>query len=347
MGGMNTPVPSRIAALRDAMRAQHVTACLVPSADPHLSEYLPGHWQARAWLSGFDGSAGTLVVTADFAGLWTDSRYFEQAERPLPDSGTPLLRLQVRLPPEHIEWLCDTLGNGDTLAVAGDSVSLAGERRLRNALADTGANLRIDLDLPGAIWSDRPALPHAPVIEHTLDYAITSRADKLARVRDAMSRAGASHHLVSAVDDIAWITNLRGSDVEYNPVFLSHLLVEADRCTLFVDASKIDDGLRATLAGDGIQLVDYADVTARLSALPAQAAVLYDPAHVVAAVIDSLPDAVTAIELPNPSTAMKAVKSDAELAHIRAIMREEGAALVHGLHQVELSSAAGHTVSDR
>src|SRR5699024_6124618 len=140
MGGMNTPVPSRIAALRDAMRAQHVAACLVPSADPHLSEYLPGHWQARAWLSGFDGSAGTLGVTAGFAGRWTDSRYFERAERQPADTGITLMRLHVPHTPEHIEWLCDTLGNGDTLAVAGDSVSLAGERRLRNALADTGAN---------------------------------------------------------------------------------------------------------------------------------------------------------------------------------------------------------------
>ncbi|HET7267336.1 MAG TPA: aminopeptidase P family protein [Oleiagrimonas sp.] len=343
---MNTPVPSRIAALRDAMRAQHVAACLVPSADPHLSEYLPDHWQARTWLSGFDGSAGTLVVTADFAGLWTDSRYFEQAERQLADTGITLMRLHVPHTPEYVQWLCDTLGDGDTLAVAGDSVSLAGERRLRDALDACGASLRIDLDLPGDIWTDRPQLPHAPVTEHTLEYAITSRTDKLARVRDAMSRAGASHHLISAVDDIAWITNLRGSDVEYNPVFLSHLLIEADHCTLFVDAGKVENGLRDALAADGIQLAEYDQVTDRLSALSAGSTILHDPGHVVAAVIDALPASTTAIELPNPSTAMKAVKSDAELAHIRAVMREDGAALVHGFHKVEQSLAEGRTVTE-
>lgn len=346
MGGMNTAIASRIAALRDAMRAQDIAACLVPSADPHLSEYLPDHWQARVWLSGFDGSAGTLVVTDEFAGLWTDSRYFEQADRQLADTGITLMRLHVPHTPEYVEWLCDTLGDGDTLAVAGDSVSLAAERRLRDALATSGAKLRIDLDLPGEIWSDRPALPHAPVTEHALEYAITPRTDKLARVRDAMSRASASHHLVSAVDDIAWITNLRGSDVEYNPVFLSHLLVEADRCTLFVDASKVDDALRDTLAGDGIELAGYGDITARLAALPDAARILYDPGHIVAAVIDALPAAVTAIELPNPSTAMKAVKSDAELTHIRAVMREDGAALVHGFHQVEQALAEGRRVTE-
>lgn len=343
---MNTLISSRIATLREAMHAQSVAACLIPSADPHLSEYLPGHWQARAHFSGFDGSAGTLVVTTDFAGLWTDSRYFEQAERQLEGTGVTLMRLRVPHTPEYVEWLCNHLHENDTLAVAGDSLALTAERRLRDELHTVKARLRIDLDIPGEAWEKRPSLPHAPVTEHALEYAIAPRTEKLARVRHAMARAGATHHLVSALDDIAWITNLRGSDVEYNPVFLSHLLIEADRCTLFADAGKFAGDLRRTLAVDGIELADYAAATDTLSALDAGARVMYSPAHVVAAIIDALPDSVSRIELPNPSTAMKAIKADAELDHIRTTMREDGAALVHGFHKIEQALADGKTVTE-
>lgn len=344
---MNTStIPSRLAALRDAMRMHNVAACLVPSADPHLSEYLPGHWQARAYFSGFTGSAGTLVVTADFAGLWTDSRYFEQAERQLDGTGVTLMRLHVPHTPEHVAWLGDHLGEGDVLAVAGDSLALGAARQLHEMLDASGASLRIDLDLPGAVWESRPALPQAPVVEHAPEYAITPRPDKLARVRDAMARTGATHHLVSALDDIAWITNLRGSDVAYNPVFLAHLLVETERCTLFVDSGKFDDDLRRQLADDGIELADYAATTAALERLGNGARVLYSPGHVVAAVVEALPAVAKRIERPNPSTHMKAVKSGAELAHIRATMREDGAALVHGFHAVEQALARGETVTE-
>ncbi|HET7299675.1 MAG TPA: aminopeptidase P family protein [Oleiagrimonas sp.] len=343
---MNTVIPPRLARLRDAMRAASVAACLIPSADPHLSEYLPEHWQARAHFSGFTGSAGTLIVTADFAGVWTDSRYFEQAERQLDGTGVTLMRLNVPHTPEHIEWLCDYLHDDDVLAVAGDSLALTAERHLHHELDAVGAKLRIDLDLPGQAWDERPALPHAPVTEHALAYAITPRGDKLARVRDAMTRAGATHHLISALDDIAWITNLRGSDVAYNPVFLSHLLIETDHCMLFADAGKFTDDLRQTLAADGIQLADYADASRALSELSGDARIMYDPQHVVAAITDALPDDVAHVELPNPSTAMKAVKSDAELEHIRATMREDGAALVHGFHKIEQALTGGETITE-
>jgi Xaa-Pro aminopeptidase len=346
MDAMTTDISSRISRLREAMRAHSVAACLVTSADPHLSEYLPAHWQARVWLSGFTGSAGTLAVTEDFAGLWTDSRYFEQAERQLDGTGITLMRLHVPHTPEHMEWLKSHLHDGDVLAVAGDSLSLAAHRRVRAELAQAGAELRIDLDLPGEIWEQRPSLPQAPVFAHEMEYAITPRTDKLARMRAAMAEAGATHHLVSALDDIAWITNLRGSDVDYNPVFLSHLLVETNRCTLFVDAAKVDDELRRTLSEDGIDLADYDAVAATLATLADDACILYDPGQVVAAIAGALPDAVARIELPNPSTAMKAVKSDAELEHIRATMRHDGAALVHGFHHVEQALARGETVTE-
>jgi Xaa-Pro aminopeptidase len=344
---MNTLIPARLAALRQAMQQHGVAACIIPSADPHLSEYLPEHWQARAWLSGFTGSAGTLVVTARHAGLWTDSRYFSQAERQLDGTGFTLMKLRVPHTPEHLQWLTEQLHGGDTVAVAGDSVPLAAQRQMENLLGEAGARLRTDLDLPGEIWTDRPALPHAPITEHALAYACTSRADKFARLRSAMRKRKATHHLVSSVDDIAWLTNLRGSDVECNPVFLAHLLVSADAgATLFTGRTKLDDRTVATLAADGITVADYATVTDALASLPAGSALLLDPGRVVSAIAAAIPVTVQRIEAANPSTAFKAVKNADELDHIREVMRRDGAALAHAFHEIEHQLGEGKALTE-
>src|SRR5690242_15604837 len=183
---MNNPVPARLAALRAAMQQHGVAAVLVPSADPHLSEYLPAHWSARTWLSGFDGSAGTLIVGREQAGLWTDSRYFAQAEQQLAGSGIALMKLRVPHTPEHMDWVAAHLHQGEVLAVAGDSVSLAGLRAMEAGLRDHGVSVRTDLDLPGAAWPDRPALPHTRILEHPFAWACTPRADKFTRLRNAL-----------------------------------------------------------------------------------------------------------------------------------------------------------------
>lgn len=343
---MSNDIPSRLSDLRAAMTQQGMAACLIPGCDPHMSEYLPQHWQAREHFSGFDGSAGTLVVTPNTAALWTDSRYFEQAETQLAGTGVALMRLGTADTPGHVEWLAEQLADGTTLAVAGDSISLACARRLHDALDSAGVQLRTDLDLPGSVWRDRPSLPAEAVHEHAAEYAVIPRRDKLARVRDAMRRAEASHHFVSTLDDIAWLTNLRGSDVDYNPVFVSHLLLETERCTLFVDAAKVPDELARDLANDGIELADYRATTSHLEALSDQPCVMFDPANVAIDVIASLPEQATGIELPNPSTAMKAIKDDAQLVHVREVMRQDGAALVRGFHRVEQALASGATVTE-
>ena len=344
---MNNPIPARLAALRQAMQQHGVAACIVPSADPHLSEYLPEHWQARAWLSGFTGSAGTLVVTATQAGLWTDSRYFSQAERQLDGSGFALMKLRVPHTPGHLQWLAGELRRGDVLAVAGDSLPLASQRQMEPLLAGAGARLRTDLDLPGEIWSDRPPLPQSPVVEHALAYACTARADKLARLRAAMRKRGASHHLLSSLDDIAWLTNLRGSDVECNPVFLAHLLVCAEAgATLFVGRGKLDDALVARLAADGVAIADYATAADALADLPRGSALLFDPGRVVSAIAAAVPGHVARIEAANPSTAFKAVKSPAELDHIREVMRRDGAALTHAFREIEHQLGEGKPLTE-
>jgi Xaa-Pro aminopeptidase len=344
---MNTVISQRIAALRHAMQQHGVAACLVPTADPHLSEYLPGHWAAREWLSGFTGSAGTLLVTASHAGVWTDSRYFSQAEQQLAGSGVALMKQKVAHAPEHLTWLQRQLSEGEVVAVAGDSVAVASQRRMAGLLAEVGATLRTDLDLPAQIWTDRPALPRAPVTEHAIAYACTARADKLARLRTSLRKQGATHHLVSSLDDVAWLTNLRGSDVECNPVFLAHLLVETDaHATLFVDRGKLSDTVVAALAADGVRLADYATVTDALGELGAGHALLFDAGRVVCAVADAIAPEVRQIEAANPSTAFKARKSAGELDHIREVMRRDGAALVRGFRRLEERLAAGMTQTE-
>ncbi len=324
------------------MRANGIAACLVPTADPHLSEYLPAHWAAREWLSGFTGSAGTLLVTAGHAGLWTDSRYFSQARQQLEGSGVVLMKQKVSHAPEHLAWLQQHLHAGDAVAVAGDSLSVATRQQITRLLGEIGAILRSDLDLPASIWADRPPLPRSPVVEHALAWSHTPRSDKLDRVRTAMRKLGASHHLVSSLDDIAWLTNLRGSDVECNPVFLAHLLVEAEgHATVFVDRGKLGDALVAALGHDGIRIADYATITAALGELGTAHALLLDPAKVVCAVADAVPATVKRIEAGNPSTSMKARKSAAELNHIRDTMRRDGAALVRAFRRLEERLAAG------
>ncbi|HET7562670.1 MAG TPA: aminopeptidase P family protein [Rhodanobacteraceae bacterium] len=338
-------IPERIATLRGVMHERGIAACIVPTADPHLSEYLPARWTARKWLSGFTGSAGTLIVTHDFAGVWTDFRYFSQAERQLAGSGVELVKLVVPHTPEHILWLCTRLQPGDKVACAADMLSLASERGLRDALARHGAEL-VEDDLPGAIWNDRPPLPHAPVYEHPLVYAIHSRAEKLADVRDAMRAAGATHHFVSALDEIAWVLNLRGSDIEYNPVFLSHLLLDETGATLYVQASKLDAALQKSLAADGISLAAYAAAADALAKLPQSARLLLAPAQVAAALAHAIPQHVTRIEATGPITAAKARKGDAEMEHVREAMRRDGVALVRGARWLEQSLKEGQRLTE-
>ena len=336
---------SGLCPLRSHMQARGVAACIVPTADPHMSEYLPARWQSRAWLSGFTGSAGTLIVTSDYAGLWTDSRYFEQAERELASSGIVLMKQRVAYAPEHLAWLAARLNAGARVAIAPDMLSLASARQLRATLDPAGIELLLE-DLPGAIWSTRPALPTAPVRAHDPAFACATRAARLASTRAQMRQAGATQHLLSSLDDIAWLTLLRGSDVEYNPVFLAHLLLDTERATLFVPPGKIDATLAAALQADGIALADYAGIGAALAALPQDATLLLDPARVAVATLATLPTGVRCIEAGNPSTAAKARKSSGELLHWREMMARDGAALVRAFRQIDTRVRAGETLGE-
>ncbi len=317
----------RLTHLREAMARENVHAVLVPSSDPHLSEYLPERWQARQWLSGFTGSMGTLVVMPESAALFADSRYWVQAEAELAGSGIDLVRIPTGTSTLYIDWLAGRVPRGATVAVDGQVLGLALAQALRGALAAAGVLLRTDLDPVDAIWPDRPALPAAAVYEHAAPFAAQPRAAKLAFVRDTMKAAGASHHFVSTVDDIAWITNLRGSDVPYNPVFLAHLLVDHASARLFVGAGKVDAALAATLAADGVQLAPYDEAAAALAALGTGQVLLLDPRRVTLGLRETVGAGARVVDTVNPSTLAKSRKTAEEAAFIRETMAEDGAAM--------------------
>jgi len=320
-------IPGRIAALRQAMRQRQVDALLVPSADPHLSEYLPVRWQGRQWLSGFSGSVGTLIVTADFAGVWTDARYWTQAETELAGSGVQLMKLPSGASVQYIEWLAKELKPGQVLAVDGAVLGLAIARLLAHALEPKQVTLRTDLDLLDEVWTGRPALPAAPVYEHQQPYASKSRTGKLAELRLAMHHHGAHAHLISTLDDIAYLFNLRGADVNYNPVFLAHALVGPTRATLFVADGKIPPSLRATLAEEGVDVAPYHAAAAALAALAPETVLLLDPRRITHGTRLQVPAKVKVVEAINPTTLSKSRKSEADAAHVRAAMEQDGAAL--------------------
>ena len=322
-----TPVSARLAALRQSMQQHGITACLIPSSDPHLSEYLPGYWQGRRWLSGFHGSVGTLIVTRDFAGLWADSRYWVQAEAELAGSEIQLMKIQTVASPLHLDWLAANLVSGNVLAVDGDVLGLAAARALQAALNKAGATLRTDFDPLAAIWADRPTLPAAAVYAHLPPFASTPRHAKLAAVRAAMQQHGADAHFISTLDDIAWLFNLRGADVNYNPVFVSHALLHHDGATLFVGAGKINSDLAATLAADGITVADYHAAKPALAALPTGSRLLLDPRRITLGLRQAVADGLQVVEAINPSTLLKSRKTAEEAAFVRDAMAQDGAAL--------------------
>lgn len=328
MDTSDTPhVTERLALLRAAMRRRGVDALMVPSADPHLSEYLPARWKGREWLSGFTGSVGTFVITADVAGVWTDARYWTQAEQELDGTTIQLMKLTSGASVQYVDWLAANLQPGQTLAVDGAVLGLAIARLLRQALEAKNVSLRTDLDLLDDIWTDRPALPAAPVYEHQPPYASKSRGDKLAELRDAMRQLGADRHLISTLDDIAYLFNLRGADVNFNPVFLAHALVTPTRATLFVADGKIAPELGKQLSEQDIYVAPYGAVAGALADLPLDATLLIDPRRVTHGTRECVPAGVRVIEAVNPTTFAKSKKSEQDASHIRATMEQDGAAL--------------------
>ena len=339
---------ARVEALRAAMRTHGVHACIIPSSDPHLSEYLPTRWQGREWLSGFTGSVGTFIATPDSAGVWTDARYWEQAEAELEGTGIALMKIPSGASVLWIDWLAANVPAGQQVAVDARVLGLGTARALGAALAARGIALRTDLDLLDGVWADRPALPAEPVAEHLPPHARTTRTQKLAATRVEVERHGATHHVISTLDDIAWLFNLRGADVSYNPVFASHALVGPHGATLFVGEGKVAPELAARLLEDGVSLAPYDGLATALAALPQGCTVLLDPRRISAGTRDAIGAGTKVIEAVNPTTLAKSRKTAQEAAHVRATMEQDGAALCEFFSwlETELANPARQPVTE-
>lgn len=324
---MSISIPQRLSKLRAVMQTQGYDYCLIPSADPHLSEYLPERWQAREVFSGFTGSVATLIVGHDFAGLWVDSRYWEQADIELRGSGIDMIKIIGSAATAHIDWLAQQMQANQHLAVDGKALGLASARALQNALYPKRVQIDTNIDLVDQVWSDRPGLPTAAVYEHQAPFAVVSRAEKLGTVRAGMQAKGCSHHFISTVDDIAWLLNLRGADVNYNPVFVSHLLLSAAQAELFLPLQKIDADLRERLALDGVICRDYAGAESALQKLSASSSVLIDPRRITYGFREAIPQHCKVVETLNPSVFAKSRKTAAEAQFVRQAMEQDGAAL--------------------
>jgi Xaa-Pro aminopeptidase len=339
-------IQARLARLRARMATLGIDAWLALSSDPHLSEYLPRRWQTRFWLSGFGGSAGSLLVTRDSAALWVDSRYWVEADLALAGTGIETVKVGSASGPVLIDGLAARLSTGTVLATDGWSLGLGLGRALATMLERHGCTLRTDLDPVGDIWEQRPRRPTAPVTSRDAPFESRSRTEKLGLVRAAMAEAGCDWHLVSSLDDVAWLTNLRGADVPYNPVFLAHVLIGPQQVQLFVDAGKVSPQLRTTLSSDGIECCDYDALEQTLSAIPNDASLLIDPRRTTWSMTQAAPASVRRAEQLNPSTLLKSRKTDTELAHVRRTMEHDGAALCEFFSWLEQALDRQETITE-
>jgi Xaa-Pro aminopeptidase len=321
--------------LRCLMALSDFDAYIIPGTDPHMGEYVPDYWQIRSWLSGFTGSAGTLVITSNFAGLWTDSRYFLQAESELKGSGIELVKIRVPHTPEHVDWIVKNLPVGSRVGVDGKMISVDSVKQIRSAFVPKQMELVTNEDLISPLWTDRPLFPLDHVSGYDLEYAGCSRTEKIDMVRSEMCRLGVTHHLITSLDDIAWLLNLRGTDIEYNPLFVSYVIIDSDTTILFINDAKISLELLEALGNDGVTLLAYEEIEPFLSKLVKGDRLLVASGKVNQALFDAILPSVTIIDGVNPTTLMKAIKNETEIGHLHQTMVYDGIALAKFFYWLE------------
>ncbi|EPS3323536.1 TPA: aminopeptidase P family protein [Acinetobacter baumannii] len=338
-------VPEKLAKLRELMTNQSIDTLVVMSADPHMSEYLPDYWKARQWLSGFSGSVGTLVVTQNFAGLWADGRYWVQAEQQLAGTGFQLQKLTSDESSTHLAWIEKNLPAGSVISVNGQTLSIQQFKALENTAKQRGFKLETQQDLIGSIWSNRPELPLEQI--HLMPEGLNalSRKEKIQAIRETLKTKAIEGHFISSLDDIAWVLNARGQDVEYNPVFLSHLYISAQQVVLFIDSNKVDLTTQQAFKADGIEIRDYQDSALFLANI-SNASVLLDPAKVSIFHEQAIAKDIQVVYDINPSTLFKSRKHESEIAHIRHAMVKDGVALCHFFNWLEKALHQSQHISE-
>jgi Xaa-Pro aminopeptidase len=321
-------IPQRLAALRALMQKNGYDAYLIPTADFHQSEYVGGHFAARAYFSGFTGSAGTLLVLPEKALLWTDGRYFLQAEQQLADTGVTLCRMGESGVPTILEYLEQKMKSGEVLGFDGRVVSAAFGKELSETLGENGVRLEISRDLAGEIWIERPALSAEPAWLLSGEHVGETAQQKLSRVRAEMEKQHADIHILAALDDIAWLLNLRGGDVAHNPVVLAFAAVTMESVTLFVNPAVIGEAVCDSLAQAGVTIAPYDSIYEYLSAIPSSKTVLWDEGSLNYAMLCRLPENVRTVNTSNPSTLMKCRKNPVEQENLIRCHLRDGVAMV-------------------
>lgn len=331
-------------ALRDLMRSKHIDAVIIPGTDPHQSEYPSEHWKFRDYVSGFTGSNGTAVVTLDDAGLWTDSRYFLQAAEQLEGSGFTLRKENIPGEPTVLEWLGEVLDEDAVVGVDGRLFSLIEANRIEMFCAQNGFMFAPDFRAAEAIWTDRPARPMNPAFVHDEALAGEDVDSKVSRVVDALDAADADGLLITALDEIAWLLNLRGSDVDYTPVVIAFAYVSADERVLFIDSEKVTSEVKDHLKKYGVKIKDYDDIEKFLGKISSTATVMVDPNRVS----DALGQAMICNKtyMASPVIALKGVKNECQIAGFRQAMLYDGAAMVRMMMWLEQNVANGITEMD-
>lgn len=331
-------------ALRDLMRSKHIDAVIIPGTDPHQSEYPSEHWKFRDYVSGFTGSNGTAVVTLDDAGLWTDSRYFLQAAEQLEDSGFTLRKENIPGEPTVLEWLGEVLDEDAVVGVDGRLFSLIEANRIEMFCAQNGFMFAPDFRAAEAIWTDRPARPMNPAFVHDEALAGEDVDSKISRVVDALDAADADGLLITALDEIAWLLNLRGSDVDYTPVVIAFAYVSEDERALFIDSEKVTSEVKDHLKKYGVKIKDYDDIEKFLGKISSTATVMVDPNRVS----DALGQAMICNKtyMASPVIALKGVKNECQIAGFRQAMLYDGAAMVRMMMWLEQNVANGITEMD-
>lgn len=317
------------------MQKEGLDAYVIFGTDPHMSEYLPARWQNRAFIAGFTGSAGMVVISKNKAALWTDSRYFLQAEDQLAETGIDLVKMRTPGHPEPDQWLKASLGKGAVVGTDEWCVSVNQFVAMKNSLTCAGMELREAGDLLDAIWTDRPALPDSPVFEHELKYACTSRKEKIEMICAELEKAGANMQIITALDDLAWTFNLRGSDVEFNPVFVAYAAVSTTENILFVQENKLPEELKAKLVSEGIEIRGYESLTSYLANLAPDKKILVDRDRTNQAIRKNISGQCTLIDGLSVPCRLKAIKSEGEVNHIRNAQRKDGAALVEFIYWIK------------
>ncbi len=334
-------VPERLNALRALMKKHGMKAYIIPSSDYHQSEYVAEHWQERKWISGFTGSAGTVVVTEDEAGLWTDGRYFIQAEKQLQGSGIKLFKMFTPGVPEYFQWIAEKLQKGDTVGYDGRVISGQNAAMFEKFFAPKNIKSLISYDLVGELWDERPSLPDGSIFEHDTKYAGESRTEKIKKVRANMAERNATTYLLTTLDDVAWLFNLRGGDVPNSPVFSAFAIITMDKATLFTDTKKLDDNAVRSLKADGIIIKEYIDIERAAAAISAKEHVLMDPAKTAVSLISLIDKGAELIYERQLVTVMKSVKSPAEIKGMEASILRDSAALVKFLAWLDANKASG------